>query len=634
MDDDARGTPRQCWRRTARAATRAAALASLVCLPAACGDDAHVLVPEEIAMPAGGGPSSSPASPEQPEPPAAPADAGSPAQPFEPELPTDGIPALPDVTSGGAASRDVLATVVAEWLAADCGICHAEGEPESFAGGLELASLIESGLIVPGSSAASPLLARIQDGSMPPTGFLPRRRFFVGDLAVLASFIDQLPAEPPPACEPLPFVEPGAAYAALLADVLQQPAEARPFVRYLGLIDASNARRCGPALEQQRQALFKLVNSVSSSEVIRLPTAIDEARLLFRIDIRDYGWAHPIDLADDGSVDAADGWAAVLPSAQPYALELVGPEASALAAETGTPVPFLTVNAFVQAASSGDVYRALLGVRANRFDTELELGLDPQQSLFDGELRRAAFFRRDLGDVLINRLPLGEAGTRAYWWLDVDDVAHATSVYDEPMDLYRGRWTQTIWELPNGLHGYSMNLNDGTPVTQVPRGCVDACYRPQDLHAMACMACHTGGPLPVRDEVGDDVLEDGLQSGLSADELQVLGATYIAAADMDQLVSDDGARYLAALAELGIEPGAPDPVSRVYLDFGAPLDLERAAAELGVPATLLWDNLAALPPAFAPFATGPVSIERAAFGDAFADALCVLHGRNRPATCP
>ena len=180
-----------------------------------------------------------------------------------------------------------------------------------------------------------------------------------------------------------------------------------------------------------------------------------------------------------------------------------------------------------------------------------------------------------------------------------------------------------------------MNLRDGTAVAEVPRGRVDFVYRPQDIHAISCMACHAGGLLPVEDEVGPLLAEnDAWQIGFDADDLEVLDETYIPASDMDQLIDGDSARYRAALAKLGLDPRAPDPVSRVYLSFDAPLDLGRAAAELGVPATMLWDNLAALPPAFAPFATGPVTIERAAFAAAFADALCALHGRNRPAACP
>src|SRR6185436_7263521 len=100
------------------------------------------------------------------------------------------------------------------------------------------------------------------------------------------------------------------------------------------------------------------------------------AALLYRIDIRDYGWARAIDLDDDGDTDQADGWAALLAGTAPYAVELVGPEASALTSETGAPVAFLPVGAFVQAASTGDLYRALLGVRANIYDTEVDLGLD------------------------------------------------------------------------------------------------------------------------------------------------------------------------------------------------------------------------------------------------------------------
>jgi len=160
----------------------------------------------------------------------------------------------------------------------------------------------------------------------------PSAHLTQGDLSLLADFIDQLPSAPP-ACQPPPFLGLDATYAALLADVEARPEADRPYLRYLGTTDVSGAGPCG-ALDEQRLALFKAINGLSMVEALHLPVAIDAAGSLFRIDIRDYGWARAIDLASDGSVDAADGWAALLPSAYPSALELVGPEASELARGT------------------------------------------------------------------------------------------------------------------------------------------------------------------------------------------------------------------------------------------------------------------------------------------------------------
>ena len=561
---------------------------------------------------------------------AAPVDAGA-------SVPADAAVAAPPESEPVWSSTDVVALGAQDILQTYCADCHLDGDNGAgFAGALDLASLIERGLIVPGAGASSPLVRRITDGSMPPAtpGRSRPPRPSVGEIAVLATSIDQLPTRPAPACEPLPLLGRDAIYAALLADVQGLPAGDRPFTRYLGVADASDAMRCGLPLAQQRQALFKLVNSLSMTSALHLPAAVDDAALLYRIDIRDYGWARAIDLDDDGDTDQADGWAALLAGTAPYAVELVGPEASALTSETGTPVPFLPVGAFVQAASTGDLYRALLGVRANIYDTEVELGLDIQQADLDGELRRAAFHRdAPDADMIVVRDALGPSRDRAYWWLDVDDDVAASSIYDDPLELYRGRWRQTIWDLPNGLHAYAMNLANGTAVSQVPRGCIESsCLRPQDVHAVACMGCHSGGLLPLKDDIVRFVDEN--QEYFDQDTLDSVHASYLPAPELDALIAADNARYTGVLAQLGISADAPDPVSRVYLDFDRPLDLGRAAAELGVPASELAATLGSLPSAFAPLAEPSSAIERAAFGTAYVDALCALQTRNRPQSCP
>lgn len=83
-------------------------------------------------------------------------------------------------------------------------------------------------------------------------------------------------------------------------------------------------------LERQRQALSKAVNSVSLAEEIGLPTAVDSAALVYRIDLRDDAWNRAIDIDRDGTEDFADGWLAIVSGAGAYAIESVGPEADAL----------------------------------------------------------------------------------------------------------------------------------------------------------------------------------------------------------------------------------------------------------------------------------------------------------------
>jgi hypothetical protein len=609
------------------AARRCALLALLIGVPAACSGSSNKAPPGESlqAMADSGAPVV--LAPVNADAGVEPAGAGPDAAAPGP-LPV-GIAQLPDVASGASPDSDVVASGIVELLDVYCADCHSNAESgEGFSNGLDLAALIETGLIVPGSSATSPLLQRIADGSMPPDSRAPT----AGDITLLGRFIDQLgPAST--SCSVLPFLGLDSAYAAMLADLRARPELDRRFLRYVGIMDASNARRCGPALDRERQALFKLINSLSTAEAIRVPTAIDDDRLLYRVDLRDYGWARPIDLEDDGEVDHPDGWEALLSSAGPYAVELGGPEAGALVAEAGSKAPFLPASAFVRAAAVGDVYYSLVDIGSNIYETMSEGGFDVEAALIDGDVRRAAADRGSfLGDIVVSHYLRGGAARQSLWQAEIQDQVRSGTIYDSPEWYINFDWSQTILELPNGLHAYATSDRGGGRLYQAPRACGDNCERAVEQHAIPCMGCHATGLLPV-----DDIMVDFVERNRTSYDDQTYAAViaiYPTAAEFAQLVADENAKYLAALEEANVASGSPDPVSALYLDSQRPLDLERAAAALGVPDAVLAANLGMLSPALAPLATAPGTVERAAFDAAYVQALCALQTRNRPLTCP
>jgi hypothetical protein len=609
------------------AAYRCAVLALLVGVPAACGGSSKERPPGEPLQ--GVADSGAPVTPAPADTDGGVAPAGAEPDAAAPDISHVGVAQLPDLASGASPDGDVVASGIVELLEVYCADCHSDDRySERFANGLDLAALIEGGLIVPGSSATSPLLQRIVDGSMPPDSPAPTS----GDITLIGRFIDQLrPAST--SCDVLPFLGLDAAYAAMLADLRARPELDRPFQRYLGITDASNARRCGPALEQERQALFKLVNSLSTAEAIRVPTAIDEDRLLYRIDLRDYGWARPIDLEDDGEVDHPDGWAALLSSAGPYAVELSGPEAGALVAEARSTAPFLPASVFVRAAAVGDVYYSLVDIGSNIYETMSESGFDTDAALIDGDVRRAALTRPSpLGDVVVSRYVQGGAPGQSLWQAEIQDEIRGGGIFDDPAGYTDLDWSQTILALPNGLHAYATNDGGGGRLSRSPRACAEGCDRPVDQHAISCMGCHATGVLPV---------EDAMMEYLERNRRDFDDATYAAAvaiypsaAEFEQLVAGDNAKYLAALEEASVASSSPDPVSALYLYSQRPLDIERAAAALGVPGAVLAANLDELSPALAPLATPSGTVERAAFDSVYVQALCALQTRNRPLTCP
>ncbi len=549
----------------------------------------------------------------------------------------DGIAEEEDVAGGDPPLTDILAQGALQVLELYCASCHGGGQREGgFGDVLDVAGLIAGGQVVPGSSATSPLLSRMLDGSMPPAG-VRDVQLTSGEISLVQRFIDELRSGPAPVCDALPFVSNDDVYAAMSADISTRPADERPFVRYFGLTYASNARRCGPALEVQRHALFKLLNSVSTATEVSVPEAIDSSGLVYRIDLRSYGWNRAIDLEDDATVDFPDGWSAIVSGVGSYAPEFQGPDADAVKRETGVAVPLLPAHAFVQASTLGDLYYSLIGARANVDDTQAALGIDLQAAEEDDDLQRAGFSHATPSshdDMAFLRLeqPVQD---RALWLLELQEWGDAESIYDDPLGSDRGAPHQLIFNLPNGMQAYYVAGGQGQRLSEIAMGCVGNCSRPALLNAAGCHGCHSIGIIPITDRVRSFAEEYARQ--FDSETLASVLVQYPEQAALDALLAQDSEVHLRAVESAGVPRGAPDPISRVYLQFELdPLDLDRAAAELGVPRDALLANLGRLDARLSALGAPNGSVERATFTDALRSSLCALHAgtRNRPAACP
>jgi hypothetical protein len=335
---------------------------------------------------------------------------------------------------------------------------------------------------------------------------------------------------------------------------------------------------------------------------------------------------------EDGVAEHADGWAAIVAAARSHALELSGPEASALASATGTPVPCLPLNAFVNAASLGDVYYSLVGLRQSVEDARLDRGIDLVVARAEASWRRAGLSRSGGGDALVTRVAPPAAPASDHWLVQVQVEIRSGTIYDEGLAITFGDWSESIFRLPNGLMAFSLDQPGGR-LGSIPRGCVGFCSAPEREISTACHGCHAGGLLPVEDAVKDNVRENA--RSLPADLAEGVEEVFPSREEMAALLAGDNARYLAALDQAGVPQNAPDPISRVALQFTTnPLDLEAVAAELGVPARAVRERLGELPLELRALGDRAATLERAALEGAFVPSLCALGTRNRPVGCP
>jgi hypothetical protein len=545
------------------------------------------------------------------------------------ELP--GIPWDEDSRMGQVPSSDVGGQAMLALIERSCGRCHGD-DPSAVSGGaLDLTGLVDRGWIVPGSSEASPVVTVLAGEHVPVSGAFYDRPT-VGELELLERFVNGLPVQAPE-CDSLPFTSPDEVQRAMASDISRLAPEVRPFARYVGLTDASNAGLCGAALELQRRALGQAFNATSTKEQIVLPKPIDELQVIFRIDLRDYGWDRGIDLEDDGVVDFTDGWQAAAAAAGAYGEEYRGPDADALAAAAGTAVPYLPAHALVHAVADGDLYSALIGVGADVSDHRSGLGIPASLELlvpFQGEEPVPPSLWAGIGDsreALVIRA-LQNRPERSYWLIH-EGGADAETILDQPFEIDRAQNThrfQISFALPNGLLGYAIEANDASRRSSAQLHGEDA-----RVSLAMCSACHADGQRAVRDVVRDYVLANPRAYPDAVREL------YVPQAELDATIESDSAIQRAALQQLGIPPGSRDPLSSVYRQFEQSLTIRRAAAELGVSLATFQAALATpgrLAPELAPLGTSS-SIERATFTAALTAARCSLQqgSTNRPARC-
>jgi mono/diheme cytochrome c family protein len=571
-------------------------------------------------------------------------DAPSAKPPYDPD-------ADPFSTLLGQQARDILET--------SCGSCHIGiGARGDFGYLLDVPRLVAGGQVVPGNKTESELYMRMLNGTMPPADQRPARSPTPSEIEIVGQFIDELTIEDPEGdCQPLSFVDVDTQIQRMRADIALRDEAERPFTRYLTVSYSANAGDCGRVLQRQRHALFKGINSVSTSTTIVRPAPIDREETIYRIDIRDYEWNRPIDLQDNdvsdpANIDFRDGWEAIIadPRTAVYAVEYQGDAADDLVAESGTRVPFMPVNAFIQATEFGDLYYTLIGGRQSLFVFEREvLNLDTRAEADDNRLMRAGFSNSGVSEQerVLNRFDSGIGAGMSYWIsFDFDggnggdgngferDVAN-DSIYSNPLEFAFGGG-EAIFSLPNGMQGYYAADGAGNRLATAPIGVVidPAQNNGRVTNGASCHSCHNAGLVPFTDTVRQYVLDNELR--FNSETFQDVMDQYPDAATFNRQMNLDSTMHVNATERAGVPKSEADPVSRVYLDFQrVDVDLRLAAGELGVEPEVLRDNLDLLDPRLGPLSVEGGHVGREIMDATFLDSVCTLQGvqENSPVGC-
>ena len=480
-----------------------------------------------------------------------------------------------------------LASQAQTILKTHCYRCH--GQDGAIEGGMnygtDLAKLVARKKVVPGDPANSRLFKRIEDGTMPPPG--EKSRPSEAEIESLKKWI----AAGAPGGEVLPtrtILTSTEVNTAILADLETMDRRSRRFQRYFTLNHLYNAGLSDEELQTYRNALAKIVNSLSWGSKIVLPVAIDPTKTVLRIDLRWYVW--------DATI-----WNRIL---QEYPYGILEDTTAARAVSVGTlaKIPAVRADWFVATASRAPLYYEVLQLPASLTEVEKLIRVDAIGDIQQERVSRLAF--NGSGISRFNRILERHDSAHGMYWRTYDfdeppanlaDRLNGTLVPDPrnvfafplgPAGLaefpFKHAGGEAILALPNGLHAYYIANANNARLDKAPIAIVSDPKRPdRSVEAgVSCMSCHVTGILPKADQMIEHLAKNS--KAFTRSETELIKALYPGKDKVLKLMEDDAKRYAEAVAKTGARVSKFEAVSTMTIKYEADLDLPTAASEVGM----------------------------------------------------
>lgn len=478
-----------------------------------------------------------------------------------------------------------------------CYRCHGE----SFNGNaqfnvLDRESLLDegTGYVVAGDADESAMWQRIVDGDMPPEEFPSPSD---AEKEILRKWIAA--GSPFPKRDVREHRYEEDVLAVILSDLQQLASADRPYLRYFSLAHLHNntSRVTDFDLRLYRAALSKSLNSLSWEPTIVTPTSIDEEQIIYRIDLRDYGF------------DRNDLWGKLL-AAYPYGLKFNNVPDRAVVeldqqveAMAGTKLAYLRADWFITNATRPPLYHQILQIPSTDAPLEQDLRVDVAHNFNRNRLQRAGF--SESGVSVSNRLVERHSSAYGYYWKSYDfaqQKAPTSNLFKFPLGpkfdgnphtsfAFSHDGGELIFSLPNGLQAYMLVDSEGNRIDEGPisvvRDLKEISGSPVVVNGLSCMHCHQHGMIRFKDSVRDGVAIFGAARKKVMD-------LYPEQVEMDKLVQADSQKFLASLdaavsrflrvADDKDRPvdRFPEPIGAVARFYNRDLTLEDAAFELGI----------------------------------------------------
>ena len=455
---------------------------------------------------------------------------------------------------------------------AHCIDCH--GEFGSYADVLVIQhqALIETEVVIPGKPDASEFYLRLFDdtdsGSQMPLGQEPLDS---DATATIRRWIEV--GAPDWEAIPKPerrFISTEAMLQTIHAHVTSVTTFDRSFARYFTLTHLYNAGASDDNLRAYRNALSKLVNSLSwGSEVIK-PKPIDKEETIFYIDLRHYEW----DIK-------SDKWYKI-EQAYPYGIQLKSSTYATLCQETDCELPFVRADWFIATASLPPLYHEILDLPKTDRELETRLEVDVAENLKNApgvRVWRAGF--NNSGVSVNNRIVERHKSRYGAYWKSYDFAGNVgtQNIFTHPLNFTHDGG-EIIFNLPNGLQAYYLSTAEGKRLDEAPINIVsDAGARdPVVRNGLSCMGCHTEGMKAFDDQIRSVIEQNPNPLYDKAQALRL----YTEKPEMDTLIREDTERYRRAIEVAGGVFGGSEPIQQLVKQFGGPLKADYAAAEVGM----------------------------------------------------
>ena len=458
-----------------------------------------------------------------------------------------------------------------------CFICH--GPTGSYKETLliEHNALIQNGTVVPGNPDASELYNRLITTDIAkrmPLNLPPLSAQAIDTIRnwILAGAPDWAATSTTDG----DFISPGEILNTIETHLMSLPSFDRAFARYFTMTHLYNAGESAQILQEYRNGLSKLINSLSWGLEVTNPQSINPQGTIFYIDLRHYEW------------DRNDGWTQI-EGAYPYHIPFDAPTETALREQLGRlqtemscDVPSIHIDWFLATASLPPLYHELLSLPLTDRELETQLDVDVVRNLLNAPGVRVWRAGTNNSGVSNNNRVLERHTSRygAYWKsYDFAGSVGTQNIFTHPLSFTHDGG-EVIFNLPNGLQGYYLANASGLRLDAAPINIVSnpAASDPTVRNGLSCMGCHTEGMKTFEDQVRPVIESNATPSYDKAQALRL----YVEQSTMDALVGEDMERYRGALEATGGLLGDIEPISRFHEAFQGPVDVAYAAAVVGL----------------------------------------------------